>query len=229
MCGICGVYLLDNGWDMHPSILKNMCDTIYHRGPDDEGFYFNDSVFLGSRRLSIIDLAHGKQPMSNEDQSIWLVFNGEIYNYPELRERLIQKGHSIRTNSDTEVIIHAYEEYGESFATELNGMFAFALWDGNLKQLLIARDRVGIKPLYYTHQRGKFVFASELKAIRVVPGLQLDIDSTAIDQFLTLEYIPGPRTIYKNVQKLPPGHYMIVREGKTQLCSYWEISTTTYP
>jgi asparagine synthase (glutamine-hydrolysing) len=223
MCGICGVYLSENGWDMHPSIVKNMCDTITHRGPDDEGFYCNDHVFLGSRRLSIIDLENGNQPMSNEDQSIWLVFNGEIYNYPELRERLIQKGHAIRTHSDTEVIIHAYEEYGESFASELNGMFAFALWDGNRKQLLIARDRVGIKPLYYTHQRGRFVFASELKAIRVVPGLQLEIDSTAIDQFLTLEYIPGPRTIYKNVQKLSPGHYMVIREGQTRLCSYWEI------
>jgi asparagine synthase (glutamine-hydrolysing) len=223
MCGICGVFLHENGFEMDASILKRMCDTITHRGPDDEGFYYNEQVFLGNRRLSIIDLEYGHQPMTNEDQSIWLVFNGEIYNYPEIRNRLIQKGHVIRTNSDTEVIIHAYEEYGEACAAELNGMFAFALWDNNLKQLVIARDRVGIKPLYYTDQGGRFIFGSELKAIRAVPGLQLEVDPGAIDQFLTLEYIPGPKTIYKNVHKLPPGHTMTVRSGHTQISCYWEI------
>jgi asparagine synthase (glutamine-hydrolysing) len=223
MCGICGVFLHDNGFEMDVSILKRMCDTITHRGPDDEGFYCNEQVFLGNRRLSIIDLEYGHQPMTNEDQSIWLVFNGEIYNYPEIRNRLIQKGHVIRTNSDTEVIIHAYEEYGEACAAELNGMYAFALWDNNRKQLVIARDRVGIKPLYYTDQCGRFVFGSELKAIRAVPGLHLEVDLGAVDQFLTLEYIPGPKTIYKNVHKLPPGHTMIVRSGHTQISCYWEI------
>jgi asparagine synthase (glutamine-hydrolysing) len=226
MCGICGVLVHEDRSKIDPGILKRMCDTIYHRGPDDEGFYHNDQVFLGSRRLSIIDLEYGHQPMTNEDKSIWLVFNGEIYNYPEIRERLIQKGHAIQTNSDTEVIIHAYEEYGEGCAAVLNGMFAFALWDDNRKQLLIARDRVGIKPLYYTDQGGRFVFGSELKAICAVPGLQLEIDSAAVDHFLTLEYIPGPKTIYKNVHKLPAGHFMTVRAGHTRIASYWEIPQT---
>jgi asparagine synthase (glutamine-hydrolysing) len=208
---------------MDPSILQQMCDTIAHRGPDDEGFYFNEQVFLGNRRLSIIDIACGHQPMTNEDRNIWLVFNGEIYNYPEIRDRLIQKGHVIRTNSDTEVIIHAYEEFGTACVAELNGMFAFALWDDNQKQLFIARDRVGIKPLYYSDQGGRFVFGSELKAIRAVPGLHLEIDPAAVDQFLTLEYIPGPKTIYKNVHKLPPGHFMTIRQGHTHQACYWEI------
>ncbi|MEN4098851.1 MAG: asparagine synthetase B, partial [Anaerolineaceae bacterium] len=136
MCGICGVYAYDQRLEINPSILKQMCDTIIHRGPDDEGYYHNGSVSLGSRRLSIIDLQYGRQPMTNEDQSIWLVYNGEIYNYPDLRARLIAKGHTIRTQSDTEVIIHAYEEYGEACASEFNGMFAFALWDENKQQLL---------------------------------------------------------------------------------------------
>jgi asparagine synthase (glutamine-hydrolysing) len=223
MCGICGVYIYENRMEMNPFILKKMCDTIAHRGPDDEGYFYNDQVFLGNRRLSIIDLEYGHQPMSNEDQSIWLVFNGEIYNYPEIRAQLIQKGHTIRTHSDTEVIIHLYEEYGEACASKLNGMFAFAIWDENRKLLFIARDRVGIKPLYYTNQDGRFIFGSELKAIRAVPGLQLDIDPAAVDQFLTLEYIPGPHTIYKNIHKLPPGHYMTIRGGQTRLCNYWKI------
>jgi asparagine synthase (glutamine-hydrolysing) len=226
MCGICGVYLHDNRSEINPGILKRMCDTIYHRGPDDEGIYHNDQVFLGSRRLSIIDLEYGHQPMTNEDKSIWLVFNGEIYNYPEIRERLIQKGHALQTNSDTEVIIHAYEEYGEGCAAELNGMFAFALWDDKRKQLLIARDRVGIKPLYYTDQGGRFIFGSELKAICAVPGLRLEIDPAAVDQFLTLEYIPGPKTIYKNVHKLLPGHFMTIRAGHTRIACYWDIPQT---
>jgi asparagine synthase (glutamine-hydrolysing) len=214
MCGICGVYIYENRMEMNPFILKKMCDTIAHRGPDDEGYFYNDQVFLGNRRLSIIDLEYGHQPMSNEDQSIWLVFNGEIYNYPEIRAQLIQKGHTIRTHSDTEVIIHLYEEYGEACASKLNGMFAFAIWDENRKLLFIARDRVGIKPLYYTNQDGRFIFGSEL---------QLDIDPAAVDQFLTLEYIPGPHTIYKNIHKLPPGHYMTIRGGQTRLCNYWKI------
>lgn len=223
MCGICGVYAYDQRLEINPSILKQMCDTIIHRGPDDDGYYHNGSVSLGSRRLSIIDLQYGRQPMTNEDQSIWLVYNGEIYNYPDLRARLIAKGHTIRTQSDTEVIIHAYEEYGEACASEFNGMFAFALWDENKQQLLIARDRLGIKPLFYTNQGGRFIFGSELKALLAAPGIELELNPAAVDQFLTLEYIPAPHTIYKNIYKLLPAHYMTVKNGHIRMASYWEI------
>src|SRR5579871_3469915 len=165
MCGICGKLEFDFNRSVSRGLLKSMADTIQHRGPDDEGYYFSGPAGLGFRRLSIIDLATGHQPLSNEDGTVWIVFNGEIYNYQELRDQLLAKGHTFRTQTDTEVIVHLYEEFGEACVERLRGMFGFAIWDERQRQLLLARDRVGIKPLYYHLSIDSIVFASEIKAI----------------------------------------------------------------
>lgn len=224
MCGICGIVSSSYDRPVDQDVLTRMCRLLYHRGPDDEGFYVDGCAGLGVRRLSIIDLVTGHQPMCNERGTIWLVFNGEIYNYQELRSQLENKGHIFKSNSDSEVIIHAYEEYGDEFVSQLNGMFAFSVWDAPRKRLLLVRDRLGIKPLYYAVSREQFVFGSELKAVIAHPSVPREIDYESLDLFLSLEYIPSPRTIIQGVNKLPPGYRLIFQNGKVSVEQYWDIA-----
>ena len=219
MCGIAGFAGIQD-----PLLLKAITDILVHRGPDDEGFYSDEHVSMGMRRLSIIDLAGGHQPIHNEDETVWVVFNGEIYNFKELREELIKKGHSFYTNTDTEVIPHLYEEFGEDCVHHLRGMFAFALWDKNRNQLLLARDRLGIKPLYYMMYDGKLVFASELKSLLAFERCPKEVDLNALLSFLTFLYIPSPDTIFKGIQKLSPGHLLVYLKGEVTLKPYWDLS-----
>ncbi len=222
MCGICGIIQPEK--PVPSSIIKSMCDSIIHRGPDDEGIYVNENVALGARRLSIIDLVTGHQPISNEDGSIWIAYNGEVYNFPELKKILEKKGHKFKSKSDTETIVHSYEEWGENFVNKLRGMFAFAIWDEGKQKLILVRDRIGIKPLYYTLLKdGTIVFGSELKTLLKYQGIDREIDFEALDLFLTLEYIPAPYTIFKNVRKLKAGHILIYQNGKIQIKKYWDI------
>ncbi|TDI30562.1 MAG: asparagine synthase (glutamine-hydrolyzing) [Acidobacteria bacterium] len=229
MCGIVGMLANSSPPWLSRQVLENMTSAIRHRGPDDSGIYFSAPVALGHRRLSIIDVAGGHQPMSNGDESIWLVFNGEIYNHGKLRCSLADAGHEYKSSCDTETILHLYAEYGLDFVKHLEGMFALALWDSARKRLILARDRIGIKPLYYSHQGADLLFASEIKALKTVPGLKLEVDPQALDSFLALQYIPGPGTIYKEVKKLPPGHMLIIENGRTRLEAYWELNPTTPP
>jgi asparagine synthase (glutamine-hydrolysing) len=215
--------MFDAGSRVPHDLVKDMADTIRHRGPDDEGFYFSGQIGLGFRRLSIIDLSGGHQPLSNEDGTVWIVFNGEIYNYLTLRQELISKGHIFKTQSDTEVIVHLYEEYGAECLLRLRGMFAFALWDGTKKQLFLARDRVGIKPLYYYVGKTFVSFASEIKAILSDPAVERDIDPAIIDRFLTYLYVPGSQTLLRNLFKLEPGHALLVSNGKRKTWRYWDL------
>jgi asparagine synthase (glutamine-hydrolysing) len=223
MCGICGKLNFDRHSAVSPSVLKAMTDSIVHRGPDDQGLQISGPVGLGFRRLSIIDLGGGHQPLSNEDGRIWIVFNGEIYNYLELRTFLLDRGHIFRTNSDTEVIVHLYEELGEACLEKLRGMFAFAIWDERQRTLFIARDRVGIKPLYYSQSSTSFVFASEIKAILADPDVAVAVESALIDRLLTFDYMPGAQTLFKGIYKLPPGWYLTVRDGCVTLNQYWDL------
>jgi asparagine synthase (glutamine-hydrolysing) len=226
MCGICGIINLDRQHFVDPADLVNMTRTLRHRGPDDEGFYVEGAVGLGHRRLAIIDLATGRQPIANEDGTIFLVGNGEIYNYRELRHNLLKAGHTFSSASDTEVILHAYEMEGVDFVQRLNGMFALAIWDGRQRRLLLARDRAGIKPLYYARAPGVFLFASELKAILQHPAMERRLDLTALHQYLHLEYVPTPRTIFQGINKLPPGHTLILTPSGDRLAvkPYWDLS-----
>src|SRR5271165_2002991 len=192
MCGICGIFELD-GRPVRPETVHRMADTLWHRGPDDAGYHFEPSVGLGHRRLSIIDLSTGQQPLSNEDDSIWVVFNGEIYNYVELRAWLESKGHVFRTKSDTEVIVHLYEEVGEECFSQLRGMFAVALWDRGRRQAILARDRLGKKPLFYQHRGSRLAFGSELKAVAAGSSDIGNLDLTALADYLTFLYIPAPK------------------------------------
>lgn len=201
-----------------------MADAIAHRGPDDEGFYMSGPLGLGFRRLSIIDLATGHQPLSNEDGTVWIVFNGEIYNYQELRSALQGKGHIFKTQTDTEVIVHLYEEFGEGCVEKLRGMFAFAIWDEKGQTLFVARDRVGIKPLYYFLSDKCLIFASEIKAILTDPEVQPEVVPGMIDRFLTFYYVPGEETLLQNIYKLAPGSYMSVRNGRASIKQYWDLS-----
>jgi asparagine synthase (glutamine-hydrolysing) len=227
MCGIAGAVWTDAEKAVERGTLQRMIDVLRHRGPDDEGVYVADlhagaGVALAHRRLAIIDVAGGKQPLSNEDDSVWVVFNGEIYNFRELRRRLEAAGHRFRTQSDTEVLVHLYEDEGPEFLTQLNGMFALAIWDAKRRQLLLARDRLGKKPLVYRHEPGRLLFASELKAILQVPGVPREIDPQAIDNYLTYQYVPHPRTIFRGIAKLPPGHYAVYRDGRLDVHAYWQ-------
>ncbi len=220
MCGICGFNWKDE------ELIKRMNDRIVHRGPDQDGIYCDDEVSLGHRRLSIIDLSeHGRQPMYNEDKSICLIFNGEIYNFPELREILLQKGHTFSSNSDSEVIIHAYEEYGTGVLDKLRGMFAFALYDVKEKTLLLARDRIGIKPLYYYHKKGnqKLVFASEIKAIIEDKSIERKLSHQALYDYIGFEFVPAPATMFQDIYKIPAGHYLICRNGDITIKQYWDL------
>jgi asparagine synthase (glutamine-hydrolysing) len=221
VCGICGRYS-DDG--VSRGDLLGMLESIAHRGPDDEGYYLNGCIGLANRRLSIIDLPGGRQPISNEDGSIWVVYNGEIYNHRQLREALLAKGHIFRTNSDTEVIVHLYEEFGEQFVEQLSGMFAIAIWDVRQQQLLLIRDRLGQKPLYYSSNGSEFVFASEPKAILAANQQPREMDLTAIHHYLSLRFIPSPNTIFKHIKKLPPAHILVLQNGMISTRPYWELS-----
>ncbi|HEY3128369.1 MAG TPA: asparagine synthase (glutamine-hydrolyzing) [Acidobacteriota bacterium] len=223
MCGICGKLTFDKGAVVERSLLKLMLDTIRHRGPDDEGVYVAPGVGLGHRRLAIIDLNSGRQPLSNEDGTVWIVFNGEIYNYQELRRYLMTKGHVFKTQSDTEVIVHLYEELGEACVEKLRGMFAFALWDERQTALLLARDRVGIKPLYYSLTNRSLIFASEIKALLADPEVKREVVPNMIDRFLTFYYVPGEETLFQNIYKLAAGSYMVFRGGKPEIRQYWDL------
>ncbi|WP_437185212.1 asparagine synthase (glutamine-hydrolyzing) [Planctomicrobium sp. SH668] len=231
MCGIAGAAWNQSSSAIDRTTLTRMIDAIAHRGPDDSGTLLSQDLStpkasrtecaLGHRRLSIIDLGGGHQPLSNEDGTIWTVFNGEIYNYRELREGLIARNHTFQTNSDTEVIVHLYEEMGAACVEVMRGMFAFAVWDQREGSLLLARDRMGQKPLFYRHADHQFLFASELKAILQVPGLPRIIDPEAVDLYLTYQYIPHPKTILKGFQKLPPAHTATFKDGELTLRKYW--------
>ncbi len=227
MCGICGLINYKQG-RIEEGVLKKMCAAMHHRGPDDEGFYINNKITpaigLGHRRLSIIDLSsEGRQPMPNEDKTLWIVFNGEIYNYPELRLELIQKGHCFSSHTDTEVVIHLYEEYGKDCLKYLRGMFAFAIWDEKDGSLLLARDRIGKKPLIYTQANGVFCFASEFLPLLASNAAGKEINYDAINYYLSFGYIPGPLTIYKNVFKLPPAHLLILKGAQLKIEKYWHL------
>ena len=225
MCGITGFVDL-SGIDREEDRrkLQAMTDVIFHRGPDEEGHYVDGHAALGHRRLSIIDCATGQQPLGNEDGSIQIVFNGEIYNFLELRKLLLAKGHEFATGSDTEVIVHLYEEFGEGCVERLWGMFAFAIWDSKARRLLLARDRVGKKPLYYSQRGNRLAFASELKSLLVTNEVQREVDLEGLDCYFTLGYVPSPRCIVKGVQKLRPGHYLVFDASGARERRYWDIS-----
>jgi asparagine synthase (glutamine-hydrolysing) len=222
MCGICGIFEFDGG-TVQPETVQRMADTLWHRGPDDAGYHFEPGVGLGHRRLSIIDLDTGQQPLSNEDQSIWVIFNGEIYNYLELRSMLESKGHRLRTKSDTEVIVHLYEEVGEDCFAQLRGMFAIALWDRRRKQMVLARDRIGKKPLFYYHNRSRLIFGSELKAVAAGNSAAGNLDMTALADYFTFLYIPAPKSIYQEVRKVPAAHYIVFSEQGARQQAYWDL------
>jgi asparagine synthase (glutamine-hydrolysing) len=227
MCGICGKVNFDRNEPVPSELLHRMTDVIAHRGPDGEGHYRAGPAALGHRRLSIIDLRTGSQPMSNEDGSVWVVFNGEIYNFEPLRRELVARGHRFKSSSDTEVIVHMYEELGDDCVARFQGMFAFALWDKRRQRLLIARDRVGIKPLYYTDTGRSLVFGSEIKSIIADPSIQRRIDLGAIDRFLTYHYTPGDLTPLSGIRKLEPGHYLTVEGRRVTMTRYWDLAFST--
>jgi asparagine synthase (glutamine-hydrolysing) len=223
MCGLCGVLNYDGQAPVDQEGLAAMTATLQRRGPDDLGYFCSGPVGLGHRRLSIIDLEMGHQPLSNEDGSIWIVYNGELYNYREIRTSLEKAGHRFATASDTEVIVHAYEEYGADCLKAMNGMFAFAIWDSNRGRLLLARDRLGIKPLYYAKLPRCLLFGSEVKALVAHPLFERRLDPTALNLYLSLEYVPTPHCIFAGVNKLPPGHFLMVEGSNTHLERYWDL------
>jgi len=223
MCGICGMVYKNPQQSIPIFTLDKMRDTLRHRGPDDSGSVALGRAGLAMRRLSIIDLSTGHQPLANEDETLWIVFNGEIYNFRELRSELQSLGHTFRTSSDTEVILHGYEAWGSDVCTKLNGMFGFAVWDTKSQKLLLARDRLGIKPMYYYLDEEKLVFGSEIKAILQSPKIRKDINYTALNDFLTFEYIPAPRSIFKDIYKLEPGHWLTFQDDKVHKESYWTL------
>ncbi|MCG7848248.1 MAG: asparagine synthase (glutamine-hydrolyzing) [ANME-2 cluster archaeon] len=221
MCGICGYCNFDESYpDEH--LLKKMCSVIEYRGPDDEGIFLERGIGLGMRRLSIIDVEGGHQPVHNENGSIWIVLNGEIYNYKELRLSL-EKKHRFYTSSDTEVIVHLYEEFGDSFVSKLNGMFSLAIWDSNKKKLILARDRIGIKPLHYIILKNKLIFASEIKSILQHPDVKREVNLKAFHYFLSFEYIPAPESIFNGIKKLMPGHILFCKGNSISIRKYWDL------
>ena len=223
MCGICGIVWTDQRQPPDRGVLDRMTDVLAHRGPDDRGTWSDHGVSLGFRRLSIIDLPSGNQPMCNEDKTIWVVFNGEIYNFRSLRHRLEGLKHEFRTASDTETIVHLYEEEGPECVRRLRGMFALAIWDTGKRQLVLARDRLGVKPLLYRHEPGRLAFASELKSLLEMPDMPRELDASSLDHYLALQYVPHPRSIFRGVNKLPPAHYAVWHDGRLRLQRYWEL------
>jgi asparagine synthase (glutamine-hydrolysing) len=220
MCGICGVFTL-NGTAVDGALVRQMSATLAHRGPDGSGTFVSGAIGLAHRRLSIIDLEGGAQPLGSDDGKLQLVFNGEIYNFIELREELINKGHTFRTHSDTEVIIHGYEEWGSDAVQKFNGIFAFALWDDNKQQLLLARDHLGVKPLYYTTVGQRFLFASEIKALLADRQCPREVNLRGLGQLFTLRYVPSPSTLFRAINKLPAAHLMVVTSSGITIRRYW--------
>jgi len=221
MCGIAGVVNSKRGVDT--ATIRRMCQSIVHRGPDDEGIFVKDGAGLGVRRLSVIDLAGGHQPVFNEDKTICVVYNGEVYNFRELRQELESRGHRFNSHTDTEVIVHLYEEMGRDCVQKLRGMFAFAIYDTRNKSLLLARDRLGIKPLHYALADGRLLFASEIKSILAVAPELATIDERALWQYMYFGYIPDPATAFLPIRKLPPGHVLEFEGGKVSMYQYWEL------
>ncbi|MEP3477628.1 MAG: asparagine synthase (glutamine-hydrolyzing) [Fuerstiella sp.] len=226
MCGIAGIVYRDQHRGVEQPVLQQMSDAIAHRGPDGEGFFKANNVGLVHRRLAIIDLAGGQQPIANEDETVQVVFNGEIYNYPELKQQMLAKGHQFRTNSDTEILVHLYEEFGTDLVKHLRGMFAFALWDTKTRTLMLGRDHLGQKPLYVYQDEEKLVFASELKAILATPNIDRTLSPAAIEDYLTFGVVPGDACIFKRVQKLPAAHWMLIHTGgkPAQRHRYWALN-----
>ncbi|MGZ5051866.1 MAG: asparagine synthase (glutamine-hydrolyzing) [Methylobacter sp.] len=226
MCGIAGIYHLAGEQPVEQALLQTMVDSFAYRGPDDDGFYLEPGLGLGFRRLSIIDLASGNQPIGNEDDTLVLICNGEIYNYRELQADLIKQGHRFKTACDIEVILHLYEQYGVELLQHLNGQFAFALYDKRQKRLMLARDHVGIAPLFYTVAGQRFIFGSEIKAILKDPAVERIVDLTGLDQIFTFPGLVSPRTLFQNIHALKPGHFILVEQGDVKVKAYWDL---TYP
>ncbi|HVN95539.1 MAG TPA: asparagine synthase (glutamine-hydrolyzing), partial [Syntrophorhabdaceae bacterium] len=224
MCGICGFAAFDRDYRVDQTLIREMGYAIRHRGPDDEGYYFGEGIGLAHRRLSIIDLSTGKQPIYNEDKSKCIVFNGEIYNYQDLRQYLAGLGHTFQTKTDTEVILHLFEEKGEACVEDLRGMFAFAIWDNRERSLFLARDRLGIKPLYYWRSEQGVCFSSELKSILVFnkPN-RFAVNYPLIDQYLALNYTMGPETMIQGIEKLMPGHTLTQKDSRVTVRQYWDF------
>src|SRR5437867_3584097 len=223
MCGIAGIW-----GEANEDLIRRMTETVAHRGPDDAGTEVfarsGQAVSLGHRRLSIIDLSPaGRQPMANEDETVWVVFNGEIYNFPELRRQLLAEGHQFRSRTDTEVLIHGYEQWGIDFVKRLNGIFAFALWDAQRGLLHLARDRYGVKPLYYWQDGNRLLFASEIKSLLCDPSLDREVDQEVLLAYLRFRYCPEPLTLFKYVRKVPPGHVLTVGVGNTSSACFYEL------
>lgn len=229
MCGICGIAYKDGLRVPEEGLLRSMNDCLVHRGPDDQGYHLEPGVGLAMRRLSIIDLNTGHQPISNEDGSLHVILNGEIYNFLELKPDLEKKGHRFKTKSDTEVILHLYEEYGTDCLKHLRGMFAFALWDQKRSRLFLARDRIGKKPMIYTLQKSFLAFASELRALLKLPEVSREMDPQALDLYLSLQYIPSPKTVFSSISKLPPAHYLIYEKGQVKIERYWDLPLEAKP
>lgn len=225
MCGICGI-INKPGEKISETLIRKMCNVVMHRGPDEEGIFINENIGLGMRRLSIIDIEGGHQPMFNEDETVCVVFNGEIFNFQEEKKKLIQKGHKFRTNSDTEVIVHLYEEFGIDCVSHLRGMFAFALWDKRKQEFYLVRDRFGIKPLHYSFHNGSLLFGSEIKSILQAPGLSREINYKALNNYFTFMYIPAPETIFKDIYKLKPAHFLVYKNGEVKIKQYWDFPET---
>lgn len=224
MCGICGIFEFGRLTDIPQEVVHRMNQTMIHRGPDDGGVFVGPGIGLGHRRLSIIDLAGGHQPMSNEDGTVWALLNGEIYNYPELRSELLDRGHKFATKSDTEVIVHLYEDHGEDCFSKLRGMFSIAIWDSRLRKLVLARDRVGKKPLFYAAGEKRILFGSELKCLLADDSLPRDVDEQALSDYFSFGYIPAPKTIYRSVRKIMPGHYLVASANGVRETRYWDLS-----
>ncbi len=225
MCGICGIFFSDRDWRVKGEVLADMNRRIVHRGPDDEGFFLEENVGLAMRRLSIIDVKTGHQPLANENQDVWIVFNGEIYNHGDLRADLEARGHHYRTRSDTETIVHLYEEYGRDCVKHLRGMFAFAIWDRRKRALFAARDRLGIKPFYYRWDGKAFLFGSEIKSLHAYPGIRAQFNRSALAEYLAFGYLTGTETMFTEIRKLMPGHTLELSEGgEPRIVRYWDLS-----
>lgn len=223
MCGICGIVNFKKEEPIDPEVLTEMRDVMTHRGPDDEGLYINQNAGLGFRRLSIVDISSGHQPMCNENGNIWIIFNGEIYNHSLIRKELLSKGHIYKTRSDTESIIHLYEEEGIEGFKKMNGMFGIAIWDDKQKQLILVRDRLGIKPLYYCHSRGSLIFASEIKSILKSQKVRVEMNAAGLEEYLLFRFVAGEKTLFEGIYNLLPGHILILKDGRIEIKKFWDL------
>ena len=223
MCGIVGRVNAERQSRVDFARVRAATDLLAHRGPDGEGFFLEGNVGLGHRRLAIVDLIGGAQPLSNEDGSIWVSFNGEIYNHLDLRSELEASGHRFETRADTEVLVHGYEQWGDSLPTRLRGMFAFAIWDRREQRLVLVRDRLGIKPLYWTNVGSDLLFASEIKALFAFPDVRRTLNAARVPEYLALRYVPGPATLFEGIERLQPGHVLSFQRGKLRIWSFWDV------